>query len=96
MTIPAVPLTGGKLSEFGGLAAVRQFRVWVHPKNGKADEFFTLSPARVRAHGGIIGLRKEATKLRRSGKYMRVEVPIAVVWDAKKKKYREVVIDVTK
>lgn len=37
--IPALTLSGGKLSEFGGLKAVKEFRVWVHPKAGGDDSY---------------------------------------------------------
>ncbi len=96
MTIPVMTLSGGKLSNYGGIAAVRQYRVWVHPKGGGDDSFYSFTPAKVKALGGIKALRKEATRLRRSKRFQKVEMPLAVVWDKRQKKYREVVIDTVK
>ena len=79
--IPALTLSGGKLSEFGGLKAVKEFRVWVHPKAG--DVFYYV----YRTHAAA----KSGQKL--AAKQGRAEKPIAVVWDIKHGKYREVMID---
>jgi len=75
--IPALTLSGGLLSKFGGTEAVKEYRVWVHP-NGD-DYYFRYKDL------------KEA--IRESVKMKGAEKPLAVVWDKKQKKYREVVID---
>jgi hypothetical protein len=96
MAIPGLTLSGGKLSRFGGHKAVRQYRVWVHKKSGGDDEYYHYSPAQVKAQGGYDSLLKHVAKLRKLSKYARVEAPLAVVYDTKYKKYREVVIDTKK
>lgn len=96
MAIPSLTLSGGKLSQFGGHKAVRQYRVWVHPKGGGDDEYYHYSPATVKMKGGYSALLRGVARLRRSGKFLRVESPLAVVWDTRYKKYREVVIDTKK
>jgi len=93
MTIPGLTLSGGKLSKFGGHKAVRQYRVWVHPKRGGDDSYYAYSPSQVKKRGGYSTLVAATKRLRKSGRYARVEEPLAVVWDKRYKKYREVVID---
>ena len=83
--IPVLTLSGGKLSQFGGLEAVKEFRVWVHHKRGGDDAFFTTKT--------IEGAKSLFKRLHGSGKYARVEEPLAVVWDRRYRRYREVVID---
>jgi hypothetical protein len=78
--IPALTLSGGTLRK---LSDAKEFRVWVHPKSG--DDFYHRfdSPTDALA----FGVRAVA-----SGKYARVELPIAVVWDSAKGDWREVVV----
>jgi hypothetical protein len=89
--ISALTLSGGRLSDFGGHKAVKEYRVWVHPKRGD-DFYYAISPTKVKSGGGYKDLLRETAKLRKSGKFVRVETPLAVVYDPRYKKYREVVI----
>jgi len=77
--IPALILAGGKLSNFGGMKAVKEFRVWVHPTSG--DDYYY-------AYKTLAG----AVRKHRSMK-ARSESPLAVVRDKNYRKYREVMID---
>lgn len=77
--IPGLTLSGGKLSEFGGLKAVKEFRVWIHP--GKGDDYYY-------AYKTLEGAVRKYRSFR-----TRAEHPLAVVWDKRYKKYREVKID---
>jgi len=81
--ISALTLSGGKLSKFGGQSAVKEYRVWVHPKGGGDDYYFVAK--------SLDEISRKGQSLVNKGDY--VEKPLAVVWDAKYKKYREVVID---
>jgi len=82
--IPLLTLSGGKLSQFGGLSAVKGFRVWVHPKDGN-DLVHTWKT--------LVGAKRGRARLARSRKYYEVEPVIAVVWDKHYNRYREVAID---
>ena len=82
--ISALTLSGGKLSEYGGLRAAKEFRVWCHPKRGGATYFKWKT---------LIGTQIGRRKLVKSQKYFKVEAPLAIVWDKKYRRYREVVID---
>lgn len=86
--IPALTLSGGKLSEFGGKKAVKEYRIWVHRKAGGDDEYSVFPPTTTMTH-----LRNAVRAGRSTGRFSKVEAPVAVVWDPKYKKYREVVID---
>jgi hypothetical protein len=77
-------LSGGKLSEFGGLGAAKEFRVWCHPHSGE-DVYFKWKT--------LAGAQSGRRKLVKSKRYYKVETPLAVVWDKKYRKHREVVID---
>lgn len=77
--IPALTLSGGRLSEFGGIKAVKEFRVWVHPAKGD-DYYFAFKT--------LTGAVKKHRSMR-----ARSEPPIAVVYDKRYRKYREVVIN---
>lgn len=96
--IPALTMSGGKLSEFGGIKAAKEFRIWVHPLQG--DDYYyafkTYNQAK-RAYDKA----KNATKaqLRKNG-VSGFEQILAVVADPKwrkgmsvYKRYREVVVD---
>jgi len=85
MRIPALTLSGGKLSQFGGLKAVKEFRIWVHPKSGGDDYYYVYKT--------IDGARSGYSRLKKNKSFARVEIPCAVVRDKRYKKYREVVID---
>jgi len=93
MTIPTETLSGGKLSNYGGLKAARQFRIWVHPKKGD-DRFYSYTPAKIKMAGGVSALKRAAKRMRATRRYHKVENPLAVVWDMKHQRYREVIIDV--
>ena len=78
---PALTMSGGKLADFGKALA---YRVWVHHKDGgddKYNEYETLEKA-----------QKAKKRLEKNPKYMVVENPIALVWDKKFKKFREVIV----
>jgi len=81
--ISALTMSGGALSKFGGQSAVKEYRVWVHPKGGGDDYYFVAKT--------LDEINRKKASLENSGNY--VEEPLAVVWDEKYKKYREVVID---
>jgi len=80
--VPALCLSGGKLSEFGGKAA--EYRIWVHPKK-EEDSFY-------RSQSLELALKKRE-ELINDPDLAIVEPVIAVVYDKKFKKYREVQID---
>lgn len=82
LKIPAMCLSGGKLSDFSGKAA--EYRVWVHPYRG--DDCFFRNKNLIKA------LEKRAELLKDS-QIALVEPVIAVVYDERFKKYREVQID---
>lgn len=77
--IPALCLSGGRLSDFGGKAV--EYRVWIHSFDG--DDFYYRS----KNLKAVVAKRKELLK-----KYPLVEPVIAVVFDKNYKRYREVVI----
>ena len=81
--IPALTLSGGKLSEFGGKAL--EYRVWVHPKEG-SDSYYRFDSLQEASEG--------ATYLRKTGKYAKVEIPLAVV--KSKGRFREVAVNYPK
>lgn len=82
--IPALCLSGGKLKDFGGHKKALEYRVWVHPNEG--DDFCYRSE-------NIKTLRQTRRKLLRNKRaYPIVEPIIAVVFDERFKKYREVLI----
>lgn len=83
--IPALTLGGGKLSQFGGLKAAREFRVWCHPRSGGDDFYY--------AYKTLDGARRGYNRHKRNKSLIRVEPPCAVVYDKRYRKYREVVID---
>lgn len=86
--IPALTLSGGKLSEFGGHKGAKEYRVWCHPAKGGDDFYF--------AYKTLVGAKNAYAKIARKKKSMgliRVESPCAVVYDKRYRKYREVVID---
>lgn len=80
--IPALCLSGGKLSEFGGRAA--EYRVWIHPKQGENSFYRSQSLEQA--------LKKRAEFINDPDLAM-LELVIAVVYDKKFRKYREVQID---
>jgi hypothetical protein len=82
MNPPAFCLSGGRLSEFGNKAV--EYRVWVHPQEG--DDYFFRGK-------NLEKLLEKQAELLRDPKYALVEPIIAVVYDKKFKKYREVQID---
>jgi len=79
--IPALCLSGGKLSEFGKAV---EYRVWIHPKEG--EDIFYRSQS-------IEAALKKRSKFINDPNLAMVEPVIAVVYDKKFKKYREVQID---
>jgi hypothetical protein len=84
--IPAYTLSGGKLKNFGREKAVKEYRVWIHPK-GKDDYYYALkNKGELIAVSIGLGIQKDVDEK----KIMRVENPLAVVWDKKFKNYREV------
>jgi hypothetical protein len=83
--ISAMTLSGGKLSSFGGLKAVKAFRVWVHPKSGGDDRYYDYKTFR-----GVVNAYK---RLKGDRKLIHVEHPMAIVWDKGQSAYREVAID---
>ena len=82
--IPSTTLSGGILKDFGGAKAVEEYRVWLHPHSG-SDTYRTYKTLKEAEMDSIIR--------RKSGKYSEVEVPLAVVFDKKFKRYREVDIE---
>lgn len=76
--IPALTLSGGKLSDFGGHKAAREYRFWVHP--GRGDDYYYAYKT---YSGATAGRARIAKRLSAS----RIEKVIAVVYDAKYKKY---------
>jgi hypothetical protein len=76
--IPALTLSGGRLKRF---ADAKEYRVWVHPRSG--DDFYYSFQSPLSALG-------YAVKAHSSGDYVRVEKPLAVVWDSAKGDWREV------
>lgn len=78
--IPALILSGGRLKRFSD---AEEYRVWVHPKSG--DDFYFVATTPLNA-------LRIAASLKSSGKYSRVEKPLAVVWDAAEHNFREVVV----
>lgn len=96
--ISALTLSGGKLSEFGGIKAAKEFRIWVHPVKGD-DYYYTYK--NYGAARKAYEKAKKATKaqMKKQG-ILRIEQPIAVVANPKWRKgmpswerYREVIID---
>lgn len=70
--IPALTLSGGNLSTFGGQGAAREFRVWVHPFRGGDDHCYRFKTYARAARGRVrIAARGEG----------RVEKVVAVVLD---------------
>jgi hypothetical protein len=80
--IPAMCLSGGKLSEFGGKAF--EYRIWIHPKQGE-DKFYRTK--------SIENALKKRSEFINNPDLAIVEPIIAVVYDKRFKKYREVQID---
>jgi len=78
--IPAVCLSGGVLSDFGGPEEVVEYRIWVH---GKEDTYYKSKTLK--------GILKKFKSLK--GKEPFIEIPLAVVFDKNFKGYREVQID---
>jgi hypothetical protein len=82
--IPALCLSGGRLKDFGGHRKVAEYRFWIHPNNG--DDFYYRSES-------IQELKQKRKKLLGNKKdYALVEPVIAVVFDERFRKYREVVV----
>lgn len=79
--IPALCLSGGKLSDF---AKAVEYRVWIHPKQGE-DKFYRSQ--------SIEEALKKRSEFINNPDLAIVEPIIAVVYDKKLKKYREVRID---
>jgi len=79
--IPALCLSGGRLSEFGKAV---EYRVWIHPKQGE-DKFYRGK--------SIEQALKKRSEFINDPNLAIVEPVIAVVYDKKFKKYREVQID---
>jgi hypothetical protein len=84
--ISALTFSGGKLSEFGGAKAVKEYRVWVHPKPS-GDDYYYVFKDFLQAKEFSDNERKKV-----GNKYNKVEMPLAVVWDKKYRRYREIVI----
>jgi hypothetical protein len=84
--IPALTLSGGALSKFGGKKAVKEYRVWVHPKGGGDDYYYSF-----KVEADIPSIRRALAGEAKKGN--KIEKTLAVVWDKKNKRYREVVID---
>lgn len=83
--IPALTLSGGKLSEFEGKVVV--YRIWVHPREGGDDGYLEFGPNEIEK-------AKNAHKvLLQDIRFSIVEPIIAIVFDSRYKKYREVAID---
>ena len=80
--IPALTLSGGRLSEFGGEKEAKEYRVWIHSKKGGDDVY--------RVFNNLQSAKKFSEA---KSSFERREKPLAVVWDGRKKKYREVVVD---
>ncbi len=87
--IPAMTLSGGTLSEFGGMKKAKEFRVWVHPESGD-DAYYVYKSYVVAERAYEVMGAKDAM---RKARLIKVEKPLAVVYDTAAKKYREVVID---
>ena len=86
--IPALTLSGGKLSEFGGHKAAKEYRVWCHPAKGGDDYFYPF-----KTFAGAKNAYSRLASRKKSMGIIRVETPCAVVFDSRYHKYREVVID---
>ena len=83
--IPALTKSGGMLSEFGGKKSVLEYRVWFHYHDGREDDFIVDSNLR--------NIQRRRKTLLERMDLIKVEQPLAVVWDEKHKDYREVRID---
>mgnify|MGYP001041663533 CR=1 FL=1 len=79
--MPALTLSGGKLNDFG--KPVR-YRIWVHFREDKDDGYYEFLP------GELEKANLFRKKLLKDKRYAIVEPVIAVVWDKKFKRYREV------
>ena len=82
MNPPAFCLSGGRLSEFGNKAV--EYRVWVHPQEG--DDYFFRSK-------NIEKILQRRAELLQEQSTALIEPIIAVVYDKKFKKYREIQVD---
>jgi len=79
----------GKLSDFGGVDAAKQFRVRVYYKDSNYPEVVTWKTY-LGAQRGRIRLAEADKKAR---KYSKIDPITALVYDKAAKGYREVVID---
>ena len=80
--IPSLTLSGGRLSEFGKPA---RYRIWVHYAEDKDDGCYEFLPNELKK------AKLFRKKLLKDERFAIVEPIIAVVWDKKFKRYREVV-----
>jgi len=83
--IPALTKSGGLLSKFGGKKKVLEYRVWVHPKEGGDDWYYTADT--------LEEMKRIRKGLLNDKKLVLVEHPLAIVWDKKYEDFREVCID---
>jgi len=81
--IPALTLSGGKLSEF---KEVKAFRIWLHGKEGNHG-YMEFEPNK------LPEAIRQRQKALRNENWLEVEPIIAVVYDEKFHRFREVVID---
>jgi len=81
--IPSLTLSGGKLSEF---KEVKAFRFWLHGRDGE-DRYMEFEPE------DLPEAIRERQKARKNEFWIEVEPIIAVVFDEKFNRFREVIID---
>lgn len=87
--IPALTLSGGMLSDFGGKKEVLEYRIWIHGRDGRLD----LNQGAYFYGNNLQELLKMRKELLKDKKIFKVEQPVAIVWDKKHRDYREVLID---
>ena len=84
----ALTLSGGRLSDFGGLRAVKEYRIWFHPTEG--DDFYFQAKDLDMLLLKVIGAAQRQTLTLET--LNKIEPPCAVVWDEKNSDWREVVL----
>jgi len=80
--IPALTLSGGRLSDFK--SRVVSYRIWVYFREEREDGYYDFLPNEFRKAKVFRKL------LLKDKKYAQIEPVIAVIWDRKFKRYREV------
>ena len=76
--IPALTMSGGTLKS---PKDIKELRVWIHPNKG--EDFY---------YSGKNLMKLASLVSKRTGKKDFIEAPLAVIWNKKHRKYREVTI----